>query len=366
MTGPSNGVPSTSKSSKALGDRPLRCGVVGGGRMGRLHARVYANMPGCQLVGVVDNNPERAETLAEQFGCKAFSTVEQLLAAGVDAASIATPTTFHRASAEPLLRAGVACLVEKPLAGDVAESKAIKAAADSTGAVLMVGHIERFNPIMRALRRETGGGQEIIPRFIEVIRVSTMTFRSVDISVVMDMMIHDLDVVIMLMGGREPDEIQASGVAVITEHEDLCNARLTWRLPTGPCVANITCSRLAFKTERVTRITGENAYCKVDYGAKTGIIIRKTANAGQMTELRNMLRQGADLSSMKWSDLVQIEELKIDEGEPIVEEVKAFIHAVRTGQRPEVDAAAGLANVRTAERIIAACAKERAGATLGH
>jgi predicted dehydrogenase len=370
MAGTSNGVSSAQvKPTRALGDRVLRAGVVGVGRMGRHHARVYATMPGCQLVGVVDPNPERAEALAEQFGCKAFATVEELMKAGgggVDIASIATPTIYHRASAEPLLRAGVACLVEKPLAGDAQESEAIKRAAEAGGAVLMVGHIERFNPIMRALRRETGGGGEIIPRFIEVIRVSPMTFRSVDISVVMDMMIHDLDVVIMLMGGREPDDVQASGVAVITEHEDICSARLTWRNlghGGGSCTANITCSRLALKTERVTRITGENAYCKVDYGAKTGVIIRRTANEAQMTDLRSMLRQGADLSNMKWSELVQIEELKIDEGEPIVEEIKAFVDAVRTGARPEVDAAAGLANVRTAERIIEACARER-GATV--
>jgi predicted dehydrogenase len=261
----------------------------------------------------------------------------------------------------------VACLIEKPLAGDVAESQAIKAAAEASGSVLMVGHIERFNPIMRALRREVAGGQTIVPRFMEVSRVSPMTFRSVDISVVMDMMIHDLDVVIMLMGGREPDEVQASGVAVITEHEDLCNARLTWRLPTGPSVANITCSRLALKTERVTRITGENAYVKIDYAAKTGVMIRRVANEAQMVELRNLLRQGADLSNQKWHELVQIEELQVDEGEPIVEEIKAFLTAVRTGQRPEVDAAAGLANVRTAERIIAACAEQRGTkGDLGH
>jgi predicted dehydrogenase len=366
MAGANNGSASSQlPAARALGDKkPIRAGVVGVGRMGRHHARVYATLPETKLVGVVDANPERAEALAEQFSCRAFHSVEALLKEGVDVASIAVPTTHHRAAAEPLLSAGVACLIEKPLAGDVAESRLIKEAADRAGTVLMVGHIERFNPIMRALRRETAGGQQIVPRFMEVSRVSPMTFRSVDISVVMDMMIHDLDVVIMLMGGREPDEIHASGVAVITEHEDICNARLTWHTPGGPCVANITCSRLALKTERVTRITGENAYCKIDYGAKTGIMIRRTGNEQQMVELRNLLRQGADLSNLKWSELVQIEELQVDEGEPIVEEIRAFLQAVRTGQRPEVDAAAGLANVRTAERIIEACARQRNGQTM--
>lgn len=352
---------------KKLGDKKtIRAGVVGVGRMGRHHARVYAQLPDTQLVGVVDANPERAEALAEQHGSKPMFSVQALIEAGVDVVSIATPTTFHRAAAEPLLKAGIACLIEKPLAGDVAEAIKIKECAEKHGSVLMVGHIERFNPIMRALKRETNGGIDITPRFIEVSRVSPMTFRSVDVSVVMDMMIHDLDVVIMLMGGREPDEVQASGVPVITEHEDLCNARLTWNTPTGPCVANITCSRLALKTERVTRITGENAYCKIDYGSKAGTMIRKIANENQMAELRNLLRQGADLSNLKWHELVQIEELQVDEGEPIVEEIKAFLSACREGRMPEIDAAAGLANVRTAERIIEECKRGRGSRTLTH
>lgn len=364
MSGNNNGVNGAAVSSTSAtgAGKKLRAGVVGVGRMGRHHARVYSQLPGTQLVGVVDHNPERAEGIAEQYNCKQCSTVEQLIELGVDVVSVAVPTTYHLAATVPLLRAGVACLVEKPLAGDVNEAMKIKAAADESGSILMVGHIERFNPIMRALRREQSDSSEpIVPRFIEVSRVSPMTFRSVDTSVVMDMMIHDLDVVIMLMGGREPDEVQASGVAVITEYEDICNARLTWRLQTGTCVANITCSRLALKTERVTRITGQNAYVKIDYGNKTGTMIRRLANETQMIEVREALRQGADLSNMKWHELVKIEELQVDEGEPIVEEIKAFLDAVNNNTHPEIDALAGLANVRTAERIIEAAGLERGG-----
>ncbi len=326
--------------------------------MGRHHARVYHQLAGAQLVGVVDMNKDRREAIAEEFNCSAFETVEQLLAAGVDVVSVAVPTTHHRAQAEPLLKAGVACLIEKPLAGNVEEALAIKDVAQRSGALLMVGHIERFNPIMRAFRRETANGQDIVPRFIEVHRVSPMTFRSVDTSVVMDMMIHDLDVVIMLMGGREPDEIQASGVPVITQHEDVCNARLTWRGPKGVCVASISTSRLALKTERVTRITGENAYVKIDYASKKGVVIRRTANEAQMIDVREALRKGEDLTNMKWHELVQIEELTVDDEEPIVAEISSFLQAVRTGSRPEIDAAAGLANVRTAERIVEAARRE--------
>ncbi len=334
--------------------RPVRCGVVGVGRMGRHHARVYANLAGCQLVGVVDHSKERAETIAEQFGCRAFATPEALLEAGVDAVSIAVPTTFHKATADPLLAAGVACLIEKPLAQDAETARAIKEAAEKSGSVLMVGHIERFNPVMRAMQRAAAAGLNIVPRFIQVVRVSPMTFRSVDVGVVMDMMIHDLDVVIMLMGGREPDFIRAAGVAVVTEHEDLCNAWLEWQTPGGRCVANVTASRLALKTERVTRITGENAYIKIDYGAKKGTMIRRTANEIQMREVREQLRQGMDLTNLKWDQLVNIDDLRVDDAEPIVAELQAFIDAVRTGERPPIDADAGFANVRTAQRIVEA------------
>jgi predicted dehydrogenase len=341
-----------------LGSRAIRCGAVGVGRMGRHHARVYAEMAGCSLVGVVDADEDRRESLAEKHGCKAFATVDQLLAAGVDAVSIAVPTTAHRAVAEPLLRAGVACLIEKPLAQDAQTARSIKDTAESSGAVLMVGHIERFNPVMRAFQTLAGQGPGIVPRFIEVHRVSPMTFRSVDVGVVMDMMIHDLDVVLMLMDGQEPDEIQAAGVAVITDHEDICNARLTFRRPAGTCVANVTASRLALKTERVTRITGENAYIKIDYGSKTGTVIRRTANELQMREVREQLRRGVDLTTLKWQELVNVEPLVIDDGEPIVMEIRAFLDAVRTGQRPAIDAEAGFVNVRTAERIVQAIKDE--------
>lgn len=339
-------------------DKRIRCGVVGVGRMGRHHARVYHQLPDTELVGIVDANLERATDVADQWGCRALSSVDKLIAAGVDAVSVAVPTTHHRAVAEELLAAGVACLIEKPLAGTVEDAWAIKQAAERSSGVLMVGHIERFNPIMRALQKERANGLPIVPRFMEVHRVSPMTFRSVDVGVVMDMMIHDLDVVLMLMGGIEPEEIHASGVPVLTEHEDICNARLVFNRPAGPgagrCVANVTASRLALKTERITRITGENAYIKIDYAAKKGTIIRRIANEIQMEEVREQLRRGVDLTDLKWQELVNIENLVIDDAEPIVAEIRAFLDAVRQGVQPEIDADAGFVNVRTAQRIVEA------------
>jgi predicted dehydrogenase len=278
-------------------ETPLRCGVVGVGRMGQHHARVYAQEVGCRLVGVVDSRLARAEEIAERHGTESFPTEEALLEAGVDAVTIAVPTTAHFRSAKPFLESGVACLIEKPLAGDTERRPGRSSSWPRTTARSSWSDTSSVSTRScgRCARRPRTGWR-CSPRFIEVHRVSPMTFRSVDISVVMDMMIHDLDVVLMLMGGREPDEIQASGVAVVTEYEDICNARLTWRLPEGACVANITASRLALKTERVTRITGENAYIKIDYANKSGTVIRRTANEIQMQEVREQLRGGAKTS----------------------------------------------------------------------
>lgn len=337
--------------------RKIRCGVVGVGRMGRHHARVYSQLAGCELVGVVDARKEAREEHAEKFNCKGFATEAELLAAGVDAVSIAVPTTYHLSAATPFLEKGIACLIEKPLAGDTLTAEKIKNLAEKHGATLMVGHIERFNPVMRAMQKAAAEGPAIVPRFMQVIRVSPMTFRSVDVGVVMDMMIHDIDVVLMMMGGREPDHIRAAGVSVITPHEDLCDAWLEFDTPGGKCVANVTASRLAMKTERVTRITGENAYIKIDYGAKKGNMIRRTANEIQMREMQEAIRHGVDLTTLKWDQLVNVDMLQVDDAEPIVMEIQEFIDAVKTGRKPSIDAEAGFANVRTAQRIVEAIGK---------
>ncbi|MHC5113902.1 MAG: Gfo/Idh/MocA family protein, partial [Planctomycetota bacterium] len=190
--------------------------------MGRHHARVYAQADGSELVGVVDTDPDAGARIVEEWGGSAMTTVDDLIDAGVDAVTIATPTTHHRAAAEKLLARGVACLIEKPLAPDAEEALAIKDAADASGTVLQVGHIVRYDPVMMAMKQLDG----MTPRFIEMDRISPMTFRSVDVGVVLDMMIHDLDLLLMLIGS-EPDDVQANAVCVLGEAEDVCNARLT-------------------------------------------------------------------------------------------------------------------------------------------
>ncbi len=329
----------------------VRCGVIGVGRMGRHHARVYAQGDRTELVGVVDQDAERTSAITEQWGGAGFDSIDALLEAGVDAVTIATPTIHHRAAAERLLGAGVACLVEKPLAPDAAEASAIADAAARSGAVLQVGHIVRYDPVMVAIR----GIEGLTPRFIEMDRISPMTFRSVDVGVVLDMMIHDLDLLLMLTGS-EPEEVHASAVCVMGEAEDVCNARLVF--PPGAdgvrCVANITASRLALKTERKIRIISEDAYVSADFVARTGTVVRKTANAEQLADLRRRLAEGEDLSNIDYLEWVQVEELAVGDGEPLKLQIDDFIDAVQAGRRPMVDAEAGSAAVRTAERIVEA------------
>ena len=330
---------------------PLRCGVIGVGRMGRHHARVYAQTTGADLVAVLDQNPERARDITEQWGGHACASLEELLDRGIDAVTVATPTTHHRDAVLPLLRAGVSCLVEKPLAPDIEQSRAIADEARHADAVLQVGHIVRFDPVMVAVREI----DDLRPRFIEIDRISPMTFRSVDVGVVLDMMIHDLDLLLMMLG-REPATIQASAVAVLGDVEDVCNARLTFSPDAdgATCVANVTASRLALKTERKLRIISEDCYISADFGKRSITFVQKTANASQLEDLRQRLRAGEDLSSLDYASLMHVETLPVGDDEPLKLQIEDFLHAVRTGRQPTIDAEAGFAAVRTAERIVEA------------
>jgi len=323
---------------------PLPVAVIGCGRMGRLHARVYSEMPGVKLVGVHDVCPETAAAIADSFSCRTFERVEDL-AGEVAAVTIAVPTACHADLAETCLDAGIACLIEKPLAKDVQDARRIVAAAHRSGATAMVGHIERFNPVMRAV-----GRLDIHPRFIEVTRISPMTFRSIDVGVVLDMMIHDIDLVLRLSGSAVA-QIDAIGVSVVGDVEDICNARLTFE---NGCVANMTASRLALKTERRMRLFSPDAYVSLDYQKRYGLVARRSQNVQAIREAARRIRSGeiTDISELNYADIVHVEELQIDDIEPLRAELESFAHAVKTGTPTEVTVEDGLAAVETATRIV--------------
>ncbi len=326
--------------------------VIGVGRMGKHHARTYKQMPEADLVAVVDADEDRAHTVADEYGCAAYTCVDAMLAAHPDikAVTVAVPTQYHRAAAEPLLERRIACLIEKPLAPSIADAHALVDCADRHKAVLQVGHTERFNPAVRAAE-----ALNFKARFLEVDRVSPMTFRSLDVGVVMDMMIHDLDIVLML--AKSPiKKVEAAGVAVLGSHEDVAGARIVFE---NGCVANIKASRLALKTERKLRVFSENGYISLNYQSREGIVIHTTGdNSEALLKIREQVAQGLDLSDLDYHDLIQVEELTFDlppgEEDQLTAEQRNFLHAACHGSRPAVDGAAGYAAVDAAERVIRA------------
>jgi predicted dehydrogenase len=326
--------------------RPLNVGVIGTGRMGRLHARVYSQMPQVKLAGVYDANLEAAREAAEQYDTQAFEKLDGLLAS-VSAVTIATPTLTHLEIARACLSRRIPCLIEKPLAKDSVEGRKIVELARQNSTLVQVGHIERFNPAVRAMSR-----LGVRPRFIEVTRISPLTFRSIDVGVVLDMMIHDIDIVLSLSGSKV-SRVDAVGVSIIGNVEDVCNARLEFE---NGCVANLTASRVALKTERKLRVFSPDAYVSLDYQKKYGIVAQRGKNLDAIRSAVAKIRTGEieDLSDLNYQDLVNVEELAIDDVEPLRAEQEAFIGAVIEGRPTVVSAEDGLAAVEVAERIVGA------------
>ena len=322
---------------------PIPVAVIGVGHMGRHHARIYSEMDATNLVAVVDADAARAEEYAAKHGARAFSGVDDL-PDGILAATVAVPTVHHVEVARPLLERGIAVLVEKPIASTVEEAERMVDCARRNGAILSVGHTERFNPVVRAMQR-----LDIKPRYIESTRISPFSFRSADIGVVADMMIHDIDIVLHLVGSPVA-RVDAVGVSVLARHEDVASARVLFE---NGAVANFSASRLALKTDRRLRVFSESAYLSLDYQRKTGIAITKNANLdilalakdGRFDDLSQMA--GADFGSM-----VKVEPLEVDDVEPLRAELEAFIASVSADAPPAVSAEEGVAAVRLATQIV--------------
>ena len=323
----------------------FRVAVVGAGRMGKLHARVLSEMDQAQLACVVDTSEPAARQVAKQHGATPLTSAAEAVPL-VDAAIIAVPTVSHLEAARPFITAGKPVLIEKPLASTPQVAKEILDLAQKTGTSVQVGHTERFNPAVLAISKHA-----IEPKFIEAHRISPFTFRSADIGVVLDMMIHDIDLVLMLVGA-DVEAIHAVGVNVIGAHEDICNARLVFA---NGCVANITASRLAIKTERKMRIFSEQAYVSVDYGKKVGMVIKKSANLDMIQMARKLdISNLAELAtSIDYTKLLKVEHLVIeDSSEPLRKQAEAFRDTVVNGAAPIVSAADGLAAVEVANEIV--------------
>jgi predicted dehydrogenase len=242
----------------------IRVGVVGVGALGQHHARVYSTLPETQLVGVADVRPGRAEEIAGFLGTQAFSDYQQLLGK-VDAVSIATPTTLHAEIGEQFLNHGVSVLVEKPIAHTLADADRLIGAAEANRRVLQVGHLERFNPAIQAVR-------EIVnrPRFFEAPRMGVFSPRSLDIDVILDLMIHDLDIISLLVQSP-PVHIEAVGIAILSRRIDIANARIQYG---DGCVANVTASRVSMEKIRKLRFFQAREYISIDYSRQEVAVFR--------------------------------------------------------------------------------------------
>ena len=302
----------------------IRVGVVGVGALGQHHARVYAALPEAALAGVHDLDPARASAVADRFGARSFATVEDLLP-HVDAVSLAVPTADHHALTRRLLEAGKDVLVEKPIAATLAEADDLATVAVRTGRVLQVGHIERFNPAVRVLRETVAQ-----PRFIEVHRLGSFSPRSLDIDVVLDLMIHDLDILLAL-DGSEPVQVDAVGVPVLTPRVDIANARL--RFASG-LIANVTASRVSAERVRKFRAFAPSTYVSLDLAAREARVHRLVRNDAGNAEIR-------------------VERTSAPDEEPLRLQLESFLTAVRARSKPEVSAEDGRRALALAHVVLA-------------
>jgi predicted dehydrogenase len=309
--------------------RPLRVAVVGCGVFGRNHARVYRQLQqensNVELVGVVDSDVLRAQKLAQEFSTQPFFSIAALKGK-IDAASVAVPTLYHLAVASDLMRAGGDVLIEKPLAVSLEEADELIAIASRTGRIAQTGHLERFNPaVIAAMPIVTQ------PMFFEVHRLSVFTPRSLDVDVVMDLMIHDLDVVLSLV--KAPvREIRAVGLPVISNKVDIANVRVEFE--TG-CVANFTASRVSTEKVRKLRFFQPHQYISIDYARQDVISIRVDERAAAAL-MRGEMPAGAGPAPG-----VAFDKPKVVSQEPLRTEIEAFLESVRTRQTPRVSLVEG-------------------------
>jgi len=302
----------------------IRAAVVGVGSLGQHHARVYAALPGCRLAGVYDVDPERAKNVAERHGAPVLEKLRDVIAAA-DAVSVAVPTVDHHRVTKALLEAGRDVLVEKPITTTLDEADDLIRLAAERKAILQVGHIERFNPAMDVLRAATRE-----PRFIEVHRLGSFSPRSLDIDVVLDLMIHDLDIVLAL-DGSEPVQVDAVGVPVLTPRVDIANVRLRFR---SGLIANLTASRVSAEKVRKFRVFFPRTYISVDFSAREAQVYRLTTGASGTPD-------------------ISVERTAAPDEEPLQRQLSAFVQAVRERTAPVVTGSDGRRALALAQTILA-------------
>jgi predicted dehydrogenase len=298
----------------------IRVAVIGAGAFGRNHVRIAGQLPGIELTGIFDADHDRAQRLAEEHHAVALASLDEATAK-VDAAIVATPTSTHEGIASRLSQVGVDVLVEKPIADSAAAGERLAEMAEKNGRVLQAGHLERFNPAVMALERAV-----TIPLFFEVHRLSVFTPRSLDVDVVLDLMIHDLDIVLNLTR-EQPSEIRAAGISVLSANVDIANVRLAFP---GGCVANLTASRVSTEKVRKLRLFQPNQYISLDYARQDALSFAVHPQAPGKPD-------------------IGFSSLPVEKAEPLQLELEAFFECVRTRSKPRVDGSQATEALRVAE-----------------
>jgi predicted dehydrogenase len=303
----------------------IACGVAGVGSLGQHHARIYASLPGATLAGVYDANEARAAEIAARHGCRRFATLEELGEA-CDAVSVVVPTDRHAAVALPLLAKGCHLLIEKPICASLAEAEQVLAAARAHDVLVQVGHIEHFNPVMGFLEKEVSA-----PQFITAERLAPFTPRGTEVGVVLDLMIHDIGIVLEL--AKSPVErIDSVGVSVLSKTEDIANARLQFA---SGCVANLSTSRMSLKKVREIRVFQPTGYFSFDFMNQTGHLVRKAGMLDYAARLASGAAKPGDPVA------VPVEPVPLEKGEPLALELAHFVDSVAKAKQPKVGGALG-------------------------
>jgi len=315
--------------------KKIACGVAGVGSLGQHHARIYAALPGAELAGIYEASDARAAEICARFNCRRFDTLEQLGEA-CDAISIVVPTDRHAAVALPLLRQGCHLLIEKPICASLEEAEQVLAAARQHGAIVQVGHVEHFNPVMAFLEKEADA-----PQYITAERLAPYQTRGTEVGVVLDLMIHDIGIVLALV--KSPiARIDSVGINVLSKAEDIANARLLFE---SGCVANLSASRMSLKKSREIRIFQNDAYLSLDFMNQTGHLVRKRDILAYGLKLKIGLVKAGDTSS------VPVREIPIEKGEPLALELAHFVESVAQARQPKVGAALGKSALEVAIAI---------------
>lgn len=311
------------------------CGVVGVGSLGQHHARIYASMKNIEFGGIFETSDARAKEICDKFKCRRFASIEELGEA-CDAVSVVVPTDRHAEVALPLLAKGCHLLIEKPLCASLAEAEKVLAAAQAAQRLVQVGHIEHFNPVMSFLEKEIDR-----PGYITTERLAPYQMRGTEVGVVLDLMIHDIGIVLAL--AKSPiEKIDAVGMNVLSKTEDIANARIQFK---SGCVANLSASRLSLKKNREIRIFQDNAYLSLDFMNQKGHLVKKSDLVAYGLKLKIGLAKPGDVSS------IPVEEIPIEKGEPLAIELASFVDSVQQAHQPKVGAALGKSALEVAITI---------------